>query len=189
MQGMHDKNGIFHKNRSNDMAKTGRKPLYTDWLTPDGLLKIKGWIRDDNLTEKEVYEQKIGITRQTWTEWKKKFSDLNDTIKQARRPDDVEIMNSYYRDLKGHFVEEETTEITIHRDADNNIISKTEHKRKNKRWVQANPSERIFYLKVKKGWRENQDLNLNSEIEDDPLTKSLKEFAETLEKDGNNADK
>ena len=171
------------------MAKTGRKPLYTDWLTPDGLLKIKGWIRDDNLTEKEISEQKIGINPATFCEWKNKFPKLAETIKQAKRPDDVEIMDSYYRDLKGRYVEEETVEITIHRDANDVVISKTEHKRKNKRWIQANPSERIFYLKVKKGWRENQEVSGNNEVEDDPLTISLKEFAGTLEKDDNNADK
>ena len=170
------------------MAKTGRKPLYDDWLTPDGLLKIKGWIRDDKLTEKDIYTNKIGISHNTWNTWKNNFEELRDTVKKAKEPVDIEIMDSFYKDLKGYYVEETTTEITIHRDADDNVVSKTEHKRNNKRWIAPNPSERIFYLKVQKGWKEYQSTFAGDTVEDDPLTVSLKEFAGTLESGDSNAD-
>lgn len=171
------------------MAKTGRKPLYDDWLTPDGLLKIKGWIREGR-EEQDIAKNEIGISKETFCRWKSQFPQLGQTIKEAKRPVEVEIEDTFFSEkLKSHFVEEETTEVTIHRDADNNIISTTEHKKKTKRFIPADTTSLIFWYKVKKGWRENDNALLKEEIEDDPLTQSLKEFAEQLEGGESNADK
>lgn len=153
------------------MANAGRKPLYEEWLTPDGLLTIKGWIRDGR-EEQDIAKNEIGVSAYTFCRWKTQFPQLGQAIKEAKRPVDVEIMDTFFSEkLKSHFVEEETTEITIHRDADNNIISKTEHKKKTKRFIPADTTAEIFYLKVKKGWKESQTENTNA---DDGFLEALK---------------
>ena len=52
---------------------------YGKWLEPEGLLKIEGWARD-GLTEEQIAEN-MGISRSTLGEWKKKYSDISDTLK------------------------------------------------------------------------------------------------------------
>lgn len=145
--------------------KAGRKPLYEEWLTPDGLLLIENWIREGR-TEEDIARNEMHVRPETLCEWKNRFPQLAKATKKTRAIRDAEIDNAFYRDLKGRYVEEETTEITIHRDAKGNEISRTEHKRKNKRYVQANPSERIFYYKVQRGWRENLNLNIQADVTD-----------------------
>lgn len=170
------------------MAKTGRKPLYDEWLTPDGLLLIKGWIREGR-TEEDIATKEIGINASTWWRWKSQFEEFRKAVKKTKAVQNAEIDDAFYRDLQGHYVEEETSEVIIIRDADNNIIRKTEHKRKNKRYIPANAVERIFYYKVQRHWNENQPDTDAMNIEDDPLTKSLKEYADGLEGGEDNADK
>jgi hypothetical protein len=170
------------------MAKTGRKPLYDEWLTPDGLLLIKGWIREGR-TEEDIARNEMHIHPATLCEWKNKFPELNKAVKKTKAIQNAEIDDAFYRDLQGHYVEEETSEVIIIRDADNNIIRKTEHKRKNKRYIPASAVERIFYYKVQRHWNENQPDTDAMNIEDDPLTKSLKEYADGLEGGEDNADK
>lgn len=169
------------------MAKTGRKPLYDEWLTPDGLLLIKGWIREGR-TEEDIATKEIGINASTWWRWKSQFEEFRKAVKKTKAVQNAEIDDAFYRDLQGHYVEEETSEVIIIRDADNNIIRKTEHKRKNKRYIPASAVERIFYYKVQRHWNENQPDTDEMNIEDDPLTKSLKEYADGLEGGEDNAD-
>ena len=170
------------------MAKTGRKPLYEEWLTPDGLLLIQGWIREGR-TEEDIARNEMHINPATLCEWKNKFPELAKATKKTKAIQSAEIDNAFYRDLQGHYVEEETSEIIIIRDADDNIIRKTEHKRRNKRYIPASAVERIFYYKVQRHWNENQPDADAMNIEDDPLTKSLKEYADGLESGEDNADK
>ena len=46
-----------------------RKSKAEEWLTPDGLLRVKGWARD-GLTDKQIAKN-MGIGDRTLTDWKK----------------------------------------------------------------------------------------------------------------------
>lgn len=67
------------------------KGKYEQWLTPEGLLKLEGWARD-GLTDEQI-AQKIGIHRDTLNEWKKKYSDISDTLKRGKEVVDLRVEN------------------------------------------------------------------------------------------------
>ena len=58
------------------------KSKYEKWLLPENLILLEGWARD-GLTDEQI-AQNMGICRDTLIEWKKKYSDISDTIKKDR---------------------------------------------------------------------------------------------------------
>lgn len=67
-----------------NQTKKGRKALYADWITEDGLSIIRmyeslGW------TDEKIAREVIGITPQTLCEWKNRFPELAEAIKGGRQ--------------------------------------------------------------------------------------------------------
>lgn len=67
-----------------NQTKKGRKALYADWITEDGLSIIRmyeslGW------TDEKIAREVIGITPQTLCEWKHRFPELAEAIKGGRQ--------------------------------------------------------------------------------------------------------
>ena len=56
------------------------KGKYEHWLTEEGLLQLEAWSRN-GLTDEQIAAN-IGICRDTLIEWKKKYSDISDTLKR-----------------------------------------------------------------------------------------------------------
>lgn len=65
---------------------------YQEWLTDDGLLLLEGWARD-GLTDEQIAER-IGISRSTLSEWKKKYSDISDALKKGKEVVDYQVENA-----------------------------------------------------------------------------------------------
>lgn len=153
----------------------GRKGLYNDWISQDGLMILKGWARD-GLTDGEIAKN-IGVTQYTLIEWKKKFPQIADTIKEGRRPIIVEVEDSFFeKKLKGYFVEEEIVEVTKHPNGE-----KTEHRKKMKRWIPPDTTALIFYLKCRKPQQYNDKLAISADNEAtngklDALIEAVKEI-------------
>ena len=102
------------------------KGKYHEWITPDGLLVLKGYARD-GLKDIEIAE-KIGISQETFYQWIKRFSEFSEAIKKGREPLNTIVEDTFLETkLKPQTVIETITEKTIHRDADGNITSSTEH--------------------------------------------------------------
>lgn len=60
------------------------KGKYEEWCNdPDKKLLLSGWARD-GLTDEEI-AKKIGISRSTLSEWKKKYPDISDTLKRGKK--------------------------------------------------------------------------------------------------------
>ena len=57
------------------------KGKYEQWLTEEGLLQLEAWARN-GLTDEQIAAN-IGICRDTLIEWKKKYSDISDTLKRG----------------------------------------------------------------------------------------------------------
>lgn len=70
------------------------------WLTSAGLALLAGWARS-GLTEEQI-AQNCGIKRQTLYEWKKKYSDINDTIKKNKEIVDYEVENALLKKCIGY---------------------------------------------------------------------------------------
>lgn len=73
---------------------------YQEWLTPEGLIKLEGWARD-GLTDEQIAEN-IGISRSTLNEWKKKYSDISDTLKRGKEIVDRQVENALLKRALGY---------------------------------------------------------------------------------------
>jgi len=80
------------------------KGKYHDWLTPEGLLKIEGWARD-GLTDEQIAKN-MGIARDTLIQWKKKFTDISDTLKRGKEVVDREVENALLKRALGYEYDE-----------------------------------------------------------------------------------
>ena len=60
------------------------KSKVDEWLTPDGLLLLKGWAR--NGLKDTLIAKNMGITAKTLYEWKNKYSDIREALKKAKNP-------------------------------------------------------------------------------------------------------
>lgn len=70
------------------------------WLTSDGLTLLTGWARD-GLTDEQIAKN-IGVSRSTLNEWKKKYSDISDTLKKGKKIVDYEVENSLLNKCFGY---------------------------------------------------------------------------------------
>lgn len=80
------------------------KGKYQEWISdPDKRLLLSGWARD-GLTDDKIAE-KIGISRSTLAEWKKKYPDISDALKKGKEIVDTEVENSLYKRAMGYTVQ------------------------------------------------------------------------------------
>lgn len=79
-----------------------RKSKADEWLTPDGLLRVKGWARD-GLTDKQIAKN-MGIGYSTLKEWLNLFPALSAALKEGKEPVDIEVENALLQSALGHTV-------------------------------------------------------------------------------------
>ncbi len=68
------------------------KGKYKDWVSEDGCMRIKGWARD-GLTDADI-AYNIGISPQTLCEWKNRFPELDEALKEGHAPVDTLVENA-----------------------------------------------------------------------------------------------
>lgn len=160
------------------------KGKYQEWLTEDGLLILKGWARDGK-TDIEI-AQLMGISRATLYDWFNRYPDIFDTIKKGRKPLNVILEDTFYeKKLNGYYVDEETSEVTIQKDADNKIIGTTEHRRKNRRYIPPDTTAMIFMLKCRMAQKYNdKPITDNDTTALDKLDEIITNLKNTAEKSG-----
>lgn len=78
------------------------------WQTDEGLTLLKGWARD-GLTDEQI-STNVGISRSTLSEWKKKYSDISDSLKKGKEIVDYEVENALLKRAKGYSYTEITKE-------------------------------------------------------------------------------
>lgn len=71
---------------------TVAKGKYQKWLLKENLLLLKGWARD-GLTDEQIAKN-IGITLSTFYEWKKKYSDISESLKKGKEIVDYQVENA-----------------------------------------------------------------------------------------------
>lgn len=108
---------------------------YTDWVTDEGLLLVKGWARD-GLTDVQIASN-IGISYSTFKDWKKKFPAFSATLKESKQVADRQVENALYKTATGFYYTEET--VTNQGDV---VTIKKYHK--------PNTTAQIFWLKNRK---------------------------------------
>lgn len=79
-----------------------RKSKADEWLTPDGLLRVKGWARD-GLTDEQIAE-KMHISPSTFYSWQSKFPEFSETISAGKAPVDEIAVDSLFKSVTGYYV-------------------------------------------------------------------------------------
>ncbi|PUB18241.1 helix-turn-helix domain-containing protein [Paenisporosarcina sp. OV554] len=97
---------VWHTPSQLVKKKIGRKPLYTYWLTEEGLGQVKMFV-GEGLINKEI-AQKMGINNATLYEWQNRFPDFADAIKKGKKVIDDQVENSLLKRAMGHPYEEVT---------------------------------------------------------------------------------
>lgn len=68
------------------------KGKYQEWLEPEKLTLLQGWARD-GLTDEQIAHN-MGITAKTLYEWKKRYSEICETLKKGKEIVDYEVENA-----------------------------------------------------------------------------------------------
>lgn len=133
------------------MAGNGK---YKQWLTKEGLIRIQGWARD-GLTNNQIAE-KIGISKQTFYDWQKRYPDFSDSLKRGKEVIDRKVENALLKRALGYSYDE-ITEIT---DEKGRTTTKVITKQ-----VIPDTTAQIFWLKNRKPneWREKREVEINNE--------------------------
>nr|WP_301905977.1 helix-turn-helix domain-containing protein [uncultured Anaerostipes sp.] len=136
------------------------KGKYHEWLEPEGLLKIEGWARDGLIDEQIAYN--IGITRETLSQWKNKYSDISDALKKGKEVVDRQVENALLKRALGYKYEEIKTEET----EEGKKVTVTIKE------VVPDTTAQIFWLKNRKPdqWRDKQQIEHSGEIRSEKLS-------------------
>lgn len=131
------------------------KGKYEYWLTPEGLLKLEGWARD-GLTDEQIAEN-MGIHRDTLNEWKKKYSDISDTLKRGKGVVDTQVENALLKRALGYSYKETTSELTDEGMRVTKVVEKE---------VVPDTTAQIFWLKNRRPdkWRDKQDVQVSGTL-------------------------
>lgn len=132
----------------------GRKGIYQDWISDEGLIKIEGWAKDGLTNEQIAYN--IGINVGTLYEWIKKFNELNEALKKGKEVIDRQVENALLKKALGY----EYTEVKeyIEKTDDGKTRKKIE---KTTKHISGDTTAQIFWLKNRKPkeWRDKQEMN------------------------------
>lgn len=132
------------------------KGKYEYWLTDEGLLRIAGWARD-GLTDEQIAKN-AGVSRSTLNEWKKRFPDILDALKNGKEVVDIQVENALLKRALGY----EYTEVKTKKE--NGIVTEVTM---TTRQVVPDVTAQIFWLKNRKpeSWRDKVVYTDESELE------------------------
>lgn len=142
------------------------KGKYEQWLTEEGLLQLEAWARN-GLTNEQIAAN-MGITRSTLNEWKKKYSDISDTLKRGKDIVDIQVENALLKRALGYTYIETTQERVDDYDPHTGLktgshmeVTKTVTKE-----VQPDTTAQIFWLKNRKPdtWRDKRDVGIEGTL-------------------------
>lgn len=144
------------------------KGKYTEWLKPEGLLKIEGWARD-GLTDEQIAEN-IGINVSTLYEWKNRFPEFSESLKKGKEVVDRMVENALLKRALGYEYDE------VKEKYEAGILTERTVTRKE---VVPDTTAQIFWLKNRKRkiWSDRQNIEISQPIDD-----SIKEMEEYFER-------
>lgn len=115
------------------------KGKYQEWLTPDGLLLVKGWAREGLIDEQIAHN--MGVSYSTFRDWCIKFPALSESLKAGKAPVDYEVENALLKSALGYEYEEVITEM---------YGDGKKHVKKVRKYMPPNVTAQIFWLKNRK---------------------------------------
>lgn len=143
------------------------KGKYQEWLEPEGLLKLEGWARD-GLTDEQIAKN-MGVRTSTLYDWKKKYSEISESLKRGKEVVDRAVENALLKRALGYSYTETTKELV----GTKMIVTKEVVKE-----VQPDTTAQIFWLKNRRPdiWRDRKDLEAKVDVnQQDPFKDMTKE--------------
>lgn len=141
------------------------KGKYQKWLELENLVLIEGWARD-GLTDEQIASN-MGISKQTFYVWKKKYADFSDSLKKGKEVVDRLVENALLKRALGYEYEE--------------VSEKFEHgilteRKVTKKQVVPDTTAQIFFLKNRRPqeWRDKREVDNKVEFEDDGFLAALR---------------
>lgn len=137
------------------------KGKYEHWLTEEGLLQLEAWARD-GLTDEQIAAN-IGIHRDTLNEWKKRYSDIFDTLKRGKAVVDIQVENALLKRALGYSYTETTREAQFNPQTEKYEMVVTKEVTKE---VVPDTTAQIFWLKNRKpgDWRDKRDVAVEGSL-------------------------
>ena len=133
----------------------GRKGVWDEWLTDDGLLQIQGWARDGLTEEQIAHNMGIGLT--TLKDWKGKFPSILTAIKKGKAPVDIEVENALLKRAMGYNYDEVIKELVpTGRIGDDGKPIYKQHVKTVTKHMPPDTTAQIFWLKNRRPgkWRD-----------------------------------
>lgn len=158
----------------------GRKGLYENWITPDGLLTIEGWARE-GATDLEIAKN-IGIGERTFTDWKTRFPAIVAALKKGKAPVDFQVENQLLKSALGYTVIVKEP-FKLKKKTIKNGVGTVEEERieyaDKEIYIKPDTVAQIFWLKNRKPhkWREKREV-VDEQPPDDPLLRLLGDLNE-----------
>lgn len=144
---------------------------YEKWLEQEGLLLIEGWARD-GLTDEQIAGN-MRVSRSTLNEWKKKYPDIQDSLKKGKEIVDRQVENALLKRALGYEYEEIKEKYEFGELSERTVTKKQ---------VVPDTTAQIFWLKNRKSkdWRDKQE-RLDNTAEDNDM---VKQFVEGMKQHG-----
>lgn len=138
---------------------------------------IEGWARD-GLTDEQIAKN-IGISRSTLNEWKKKYSDISDTLKRGKEVIDRQVENSLLKRALGYEYEEVSEKFEY------GVLTE---RKVTKKQVVPDTTAQIFWLKNRKQeeWRDKRVIDDSSAEKSAELIQNMQTIADILQHPANN---
>lgn len=135
------------------------KSKYETHVKPK-LQLVEGWARD-GLTDEQI-AQNLGISKQTFYNYKSKYVDFFDSLKKGKEIVDYEVENALLKRALGYKYDE----VTIEEFDDGSVKTKTVTKE-----VIPDTTAQIFWLKNRRPdkWRDKQMIEADVKTEANPF--------------------
>lgn len=143
------------------------KGKYQEWLEPGVLLKLEGWARD-GLTDEQIAKN-MGVRTSTLYDWKKKYSEISESLKRGKEVVDRQVENALLKKALGYSYTETTRELV----GTKMLLTKEIVKE-----VQPDTTAQIFWLKNRRPdmWRDRKDFETKVDVnQQDPFKDMTKE--------------
>lgn len=150
------------------------KSKYEEFVEPK-LTLVEGWARN-GLTDEQIANN-LGISKQTFYNYKSKYVDFFDALKKGKEVVDIEVENALLKRALGYKYDE----VTIEESDDGSVRTKTVTKE-----VIPDTTAQIFWLKNRKPeqWRDKQNIEANINNNTSPFTDLTTEELKKLIEDG-----
>ncbi len=135
---------------------------HEEWVTDVGLVQLESFARD-GLTDVQIAE-KMGISKTTLYEYKKKFPEISESLKRGKEVVDAQVEDSLLKRALGYSYEKEVKERKY-----NDQTGKYELVVVKSTTVEVQPdtTAQIFWLKnrMPEKWRDKREVNVEGSLD------------------------